>query len=261
LNLARSIVNFEKKLNRADPKLRTRNKTGLSSWKGRQIIALDDWIELRDTPYALRYFPDDFDQTLTCISVDKVTVTQREQEDLRKWDSDYQDLMEYAKNPNYGRLECFQCLLSPDGDDPIFIGINRLVAKGLNNGTLQGNGIRYPCQVVNRFQCPFERNAASSKDMLFDVDDLFRLHKMAFAVEISLAKARKDDSEIRIKNKEELFQALTDKDTFGKLLEQGAEAHEVIEHIKDYLRENQTYIFDHFMGIKDLVNAEDLRFY
>ena len=52
-------------------------------------------------------------------------------EQTRKWYSDYLDLMEYKRNPNYGRTKCFHCLLSPDGDDPIFIGINRLVAKGL----------------------------------------------------------------------------------------------------------------------------------
>jgi hypothetical protein len=237
----------------------TRNKTGLSSWKSRQIIPLDDWIELRDTPYAFGCFPDDFDQTL--IGMLKDEIAQGEREDLRTWDSDYQELMEHTKNPNYGRLKCFHCLLSPDGNDPIFIGVNRLVAKGLNNGTLQGDGIQYPCQIVNRFQCPFERNA-SRKDTPFNVDDLFRLHKLAFAVEISLAKAKKDDSAMRIKNKEELLHALTDKETFGKILDQGAEAYEVSEYIKDYLRENRAYILDYFMKrIKDLVNTEELRFY
>jgi hypothetical protein len=144
---------------------------------------------------------------------------------------------------------------------PIFIGINRLVAKGLNDGTLQGDGIQYPCQVVNRFQCPFERNAASRTDTSFNVDDLFRLYKLAFVVEMSFAKARKDDSRIRIKNKQELLHALTDKETFDKILKQGAEAHEVSEDIKNYLRENQAYILDYFMRIKDQVNAEELRFY
>lgn len=174
--------------------------------------------------------------------------------------SEYQELIEYTKNPNYSRLKCFHCLLSPDGNDPIFIGINRLVAKGLSNGILKGDGIQYPCQVVNRFQCPFEVNA-SGKDTGFDVDDLFRLHKLAFAAESSLAKARKDDSEIRIKNKKELVNALTDKETFVKILEQGAEAHEVSEYIKNYLRENRISIHDYFMGIKYLVNTEELRFY
>jgi hypothetical protein len=261
LNLERSIANFEKKLNRVDPILGTRNKTGLGVWKGRQIIPLDDWIELKDTPDALRYFPDDFDQTLTCMSGDEKVGTQQEQEDLRKWDSDYQELMGFTKNPNYGRLKWFYCLLSPDGDDPIFIGINRLVAKGLNNDALQGDREEYPCQVVNRFQCPFERNAASRKDTTFDVDDLFRLHELAFAVEVSLAKARKDDSVIKIKNKEQLLHAFTDKETFGKILEQGAQAEEVGEDIKRYLMENRTVMLDYFMRLKDIVNTEDLRFY
>jgi hypothetical protein len=57
----------------------------------------------------------------------------------------------------------------------------------LNDGTSQAARIQYLCQVVNRFQCPFEGNAAS-EDTPFDVDALFRLHKHAFAVENSLAK-------------------------------------------------------------------------
>ena len=47
-----------------------------------------------------------------------------------------------------------------------------------------------------------------------------------------------------IKRKEELHHILIDKDTFSKILEQGAEEDEVDRYIKDYLRENQTYILD-----------------
>jgi hypothetical protein len=43
---------------------------------------------------------------------------------------------------------------------------------------------------------------------------------------------RKDDSEIRIKNKVELLHALTDKGTFSKIWEQGAETHEVSKILK-----------------------------
>jgi hypothetical protein len=46
--------------------------------------------------------------------------------------SDYKELMEHRKNPNYGRTKCFHCLLSPDGEDPILFGLNRQVAKGLS---------------------------------------------------------------------------------------------------------------------------------
>jgi len=41
-----------------------------------------------------------------------------------------------------------------------------------------------------------------------------KVHKLAFVVEISLAKARKEDSKIKIKNKEELLHTLTGKETF-----------------------------------------------
>jgi hypothetical protein len=47
---------------------------------------------------------------------------------------------------------------------------------------------------------------------------------MAFAVEISLAKARKEDSKVQIKNKEELLYALTDREALYKILDQGEEA-------------------------------------
>lgn len=224
-------------------------RNGLTCWKDKAIIPLEDWTLFKDTFEALEYFPDDFQISTTFIPE---TELQHEGEDTKKWYSDYLELMDYTKNENYGRAKCFDCLLNPGGDDPIFIGINRLVSKGL--------GVEYPCQVVNKFQCPFERSI-NGEDAGFGVDDLFRLSKMGFAVEISLAKASKDNSEIRIKNKEELLHALTNSETFSKILEQGAEALEVGEYIKDYLRENRTFILNYFVRIKDLVNAEELRFY
>jgi hypothetical protein len=157
-------------------------------------------------------------------------------------------------------VKCFHCLLSPAGDDPIFIGINRSVAKGLVNGNYDPP--QYPCKAVDRFQCPYERtNDESAMKSTFDVEDLFRLEKMAFAVEISFAKARKEDSRIRIRNKEELLQAMIEKETLTKILEQGSEAPEVGEYIRTYLAENHDYILDYFMKIKDKVSLEELRFY
>jgi predicted transcriptional regulator len=186
----------------------------------------------------------------------------RERKDMEKWNSDYLELMEYTKNPNYGKLKCFHCLLSPTGDDPIFIGINRLVSKGLIDGEQEEEHILYPCQVVNRFQCPYERtNVKKVVNSAFDVEVLFKLEKMAFVVEIALAKARKEDSRIRVRNREELLHALTDKKTLAKILEQGTQAHEVSEDIRTYLAENHDYILDYFIKIKDEVNMEELRFY
>jgi Ca2+-dependent lipid-binding protein len=65
-------------------------------------------------------------------------------EDVKKWNSDYLELMEYTKNANHGRLKCFHFLLNPAWDDPIFIGINRLVSKGLTSGEQEIDPIQYP---------------------------------------------------------------------------------------------------------------------
>ena len=258
MKLERSISNLVKKLDGIDPQYSSHNKSGLSHWKGKPIIPLDKWIEL-DTSYALNYFPDDFNQVLTYIPENELE-TGKGWEDVKKWNSDFIELMEYTRNPNYGKVKCFHCLLSPAGDDPIFIGINRLVVKGLVSG--KHDSTKYPCEVVNRFQCPYERtNVKKAVNSAFDVEDLFKLEKMAFAVEISLAKARKEDSKIRIRNKEELRHALTDKKTLARILERGTEAGEVGEYIRTYLAENHDYILDYFMNLRDKVNMEELRFY
>jgi hypothetical protein len=60
-----------------------------------------------------------------------------------EWYLDCEELMEHKRNPNYGRAKCFHCLLSPDREDPIFIGINRLLAKGLENDENKDNPIQY----------------------------------------------------------------------------------------------------------------------
>ena len=44
---------------------------------------------------------------------------------------------------------------------------------------------------------------------------------MAFAVEISLAVARKDSSTVQIKNKQDLYQVLTNREMFDMILQQG----------------------------------------
>jgi hypothetical protein len=54
-----------------------------------------------------------------------------------------------------------------------------------------------------------------------DVDYLFHLSELAFAVELALAKAQDEDSVFRIKSAEDVYHVLTDKETLEKVLQQG----------------------------------------
>jgi hypothetical protein len=110
----------------------------------------------------------------------------------------------------------------------------------------------YPCQIVNKIECTYEKGRMANANARFDVEDLFNLEKMAFAVEIALATAQKDSSTIQLRNKQDLYHVLTDNETFKKILEQGLD------------EENQIYndgIVDYFMNIKDKAKLEELRFY
>lgn len=75
MKLNRSINNLTKRLDRLDPHLPTsdvpssHNRTGLSHWKGKPVIALEDWIQIHKLPSRLEYFPDDFDKTSTYMEL------------------------------------------------------------------------------------------------------------------------------------------------------------------------------------------------
>ena len=194
MNLDRSISNLSKRIERLD--FSNDDSNDSNHWRGKEIIPLNNWIQLKGTPYTLEYFPDDFDRFHTFLPERELKDSN---EQAKRWYSDYLDLMEYKRNPNYGKAKCFHCLLSLDRDDPIFIGINRLVAKGLEDDKdeSQKNIIQYPCSIVDRFECPYEKGKVSN--IRFDVEDLFELANMTFAVEISLAIARKDTSSTQSK--------------------------------------------------------------
>jgi len=267
LNLEKSINNLSKRLDTSDLVFKASSKIGLRHWKGKSTIPLDGWTEIRNTSYTLDCFPDDFDQDFIYVPEGGLN-GEPTREDIKEWDSNYLELMEYTRNPNYGKLKCFHCLLNPAGDDSIFIGINRLVAKGLTDDEQEDSPIEYPCQIVNRFQCPYERTNIKKGDDVgiadsqFDAEDLFKLERMTFIVEIALAKARKNDSEVQIKDKQDLLHALTDRDTFTKILKQAADTLRSTEYLKEISAgQDNNYIVDYFMSIKDKIDLDELRLY
>ncbi len=234
-----------------------------SHWKGKEIIPLNDWIQLKGTHYVLQYFPDDYDEFRTFLPESELNDND---EQTRKWYSDYLDLMEYKRNPNYGKSKCFHCLLSPAGDDPIFIGINRLMTKGLEENESKSNHVSYPCHVENRFECPYEKKKEA--DATFNVEDLFELDSMAFAVEIALAVARKDSSTVQIRNKQDLYRALTNREMLDMILQQGLdyilsdkETFNDTSKFSQLQKGNRHKIEEYFMNIKDKIKLEELRFY
>ena len=91
---------------------------------------------------------------------------------------------------------------------------------------------------------------------------------MAFVVEIALAVARKDTSAVQVKNKQNLYQALTNRETFTSILEQGLDyvlsdkdTFDDTSRFEQLQKDNRGEVMDYFMNIKDEIKLEELRFY
>jgi hypothetical protein len=96
------------------------------------------------------------------------------------------------------------------------------------------------------------RNEEDEDSNSYDVDYLFLLKFYCSAIESALIKARKANSIVPIKNAEDIYNALTDRETLDKLLQQGLD-----ENRLKYKEE----IVEFFMSIKDNIRMEDLTFY
>jgi hypothetical protein len=198
---------------------------------------------------------------------------------------DYIELMEYRRNPNYGKTKCFQCLLNPSREESaIFLGINKVIARAIEQENNYFSSTIYPCPILNRYECPFDKrksnnnnNKLNSEDSnLLDIDDLFNLSEIAFQVELALGKVQtmtksnetiyetdfkagkvkeiyanyrgdpysfsteypledklrevKRLSKVPIRNVQDVYSAITDRETLNKVLEQGLENEEYQRH-------------------------------
>jgi hypothetical protein len=74
--------------------------------------------------------------------------------------------------------------------------------------------------------------------------------------------SKQDDSQIQIKDKQDLLHALADRDTFTKILQQADDTLKSTEYLREISSgQDVNSIVDYFMRIKDKVCLEELRFY
>jgi hypothetical protein len=323
--LDKSVNDLSQRLDKLYPESSS-NSDGINYWKGRKIIPLDKWLKLTrantisrrenyNVKEGLQYFPDDYFASMFPLGIPEDL-----QEEANKWYSDYIELMQYRRNPRYGRTKCFHCLLSPDAEDSaLFIGINKVIARALEDNESPANNIKnddnntfsitststsiYPCNVLNRFSCPYDNKDDNIKaDENFDVDGLFALYKIAFEVELAfshaysmsksnetiyeadfeagkvkeiyanyhgdpysfsteypleekLGKGVKRLSKVPIRNVKDVYNALTDRETLNKVLEQGLDDEEYKRH--------GAKIVNLFMHLKekDKIKIDDLTLY
>jgi hypothetical protein len=289
LNLDRSIDRLTKKLNSLYP---DENNNAPGYWKGRKIISKDEWLEMghsiskgnkkysvRD---ALKYFPDSYIEHVFLFGIPEHLKATAE-----KWHSYYIELMQHKKDPEYGSTKCRECLLCPHSKFVMDIGIDKVIARGLEPERKEGAEYTpiYPCPVINRFECPYEKDVdylfaivgiarvvhraflkaytiTENNDTVYDTDfvagevnEIITLHdgsshsRGTDPIEEKLPRVERL-SIVPIRNVDDIYAALKDGDTLAKVLEQGLE--------EQYLSRKEL-IVKKFMNWRDKIKKEDLR--
>jgi hypothetical protein len=318
--LDKSVNNLSQRLDKLYPDSSSDSSNdGINHWKGRKIISLDRWLKITkantisrrenyNVKEGLQYFADDYFAWMFPLGIPDDS-----KEEANKWYSDYTELMEYRKNSSYGRTKYFRCLLSPAREESaIFLGLNKVIARAIEQENNTPSSTIYPCPILNRYECPFNKkksnnnnnnnkiNAEEKEDSnLLDVDDLFNLSEIALQVELAfshayslsksnetiyetdfeagkvkeiyanyrgdpysfsteypleerLSKEVKRLSQVPIRNVKDVYDTLTNGETFDKLLQQGLD--------EEYRQYKAAWV-DFFTSMKHKVRIEDLIVY
>ena len=275
------------RLDKIDPDNASGSKNdGINYWKGKKIVSLAKWkkmfarsyldyqkdLEVLNKKEALQYFPDDYEGSLFPLTVPEELMDLTDE-----WTNRFHELMEFRNNSKFGRQKCSTCLLCPDREnDGNHLGLKGLVARiiEVRNEEKEGDDnfgpptppttqSLYPCSVLNRFKCPYDREEMEKKpthqpqvtnedSISYVIDYLFTLGAFSSIVELAIINATKENSVVPIKNLEDIYNALTDRETLDKVLQQELEG-ELLKY-KDGMIEL-------FMSIKESIRMEDLTFY
>jgi hypothetical protein len=298
----KSVNNLNDKLNNLDERLHDYSsdskppqddknldgRLGIDYWRGKWIVPVDIWRQGINVYGALKCFPDRYMPEI--LELERFTMYFRlhdvfdSRDSMLKdafelWKSDYLALLEYRRDSEYGHTKCYNCLLSQRWDNGLFMGIYRILANSLG---IEADPLKsiYPCNVVNRFKCPYdrtiEREYTVTKDNIAkvnstEVDYLFHLGKIAEAVEEALIKAQElgNDSVIIINSPQDVYEILRDREKLEKILDQGLREDEKLCYLDEYLKERRKWkeedeekykstILDFFSSIRGKININDL---
>ena len=200
MNLDKAIKELTNRLDTVYPAFSSNNKIkhdGINYWKGRKIISIKKWNELyeKNSIYTdrykiilisrepLHYFPDEYNGSISSFKEEL-------KEEIQQWNTEYYELLEFRKNPTLGRRKCSGCIFSGHLDDPLFVGIEKVIARIVSNhcknnnlksiSNVDNDLVSYPCRVMNFFQCPFGGN---NNQYSYTKENLFTLQRVAFVIE------------------------------------------------------------------------------
>jgi len=199
LGLDKSVNKLIDRIEKLDSSNGNNKCDGINFWKGKKIISLDLWFKISKTNYlsardnhrikdGLEYFPNSYHPNLFPRGV-----PDNFRELVNVWHKEYIELMDYTKDENLGKKKCTYCLLNPNNEGSYF-GLYKFIANtlqitnsyGLEDKNKNVTSI-YPCQVVNFYSCPYDKEEESEEETVTR-NDLFSLNQIAEIIGRALSK-------------------------------------------------------------------------
>jgi hypothetical protein len=197
LNLDKFVNKLTDRIEKLDSSSGNSKSDGINYWKGKKIISLEEWFQISSTnnlsnsdkhriKEGLEYFPNGYCEMIFPLGVPDDII-----ENVNEWYKHYIELMDYMKNPDFGKRKCRDCLLSPNNEDSYF-GIYEFIANALELGKSHHNNSSppYPCEVVNFYSCPYDNNEREEiEGGIVTRNDLFKLNQMVEIIGRSISRA------------------------------------------------------------------------
>jgi hypothetical protein len=186
LNLDKGVNKLIDRIDKLHSSNGNNKSDGINYWKGKEIISLEEWFRISRTNNlsnpdkhrireGLQYFPNGYCEMIFPLGVPDDII-----ENVNEWHKHYIELMEYMKNPDFGKRKCRDCLLSPNNKDSYF-GIYKFIANTLELGISHHNNSSppYPCEVVNFYSCPYDNTEREKiEGGTVTRNDLFKLNQI-----------------------------------------------------------------------------------
>lgn len=269
-----------------------KDKTKPKIWNGKMIIPLSEWRKKQNfnTHEWRDYYPDQYVPNLLTYAGDNETINGYQDE----WWRGFSQYMESIKEPVYGKAKCRRCILNPVAL-PLTTTIRDALVK--TNQSMDGKPFEFPCEIVNKFKCPYED--MNDQDYLAVLGVTWRIlddalkyntklteHRLnTYTVDFEKKKIvqilRLDDSpqsrdvedffsklkfpKFEIMGHDGLYDVITTRDKLKSVLEEyldalssGAE-YNLQELDVEYIRKDLDYFLDIFDKIKGVITLEELR--
>jgi hypothetical protein len=200
LNLDKGVNKLIDRIDKLDSLNGNNKSDGINYWKGKKIISLEEWFQISRTnnlrnpdkhriKEGLEYFPNGYCEMIFPLGVPDDII-----ENVNAWHKHYIELMDYMKNPDFGKRKCRDCLLSPNNEGSYF-GLYKFIANALqitNSYGLEDKNKNvtsiYPCQVVNFYSCPYDKEEESQTETVTR-NPLFSLNQIVEIIGRALSKA------------------------------------------------------------------------